>query len=384
MTAAHIHRRRWLLRTAGALVALFFLRTDVRAERWVWKAETVDRAGIFMSLRADTLGNLHLAYASDEEGVKYAFRPVGTSRWFTLVVDPKPGLVGLAVDQQGNPHICHSKTGELFYSHWDGKQWNTQQIAPGSGNISFTCSVAVGPGGTPQLAWYQYGSSTQPFYLHIKYAALRDGAWLARTIDFDGETGKWNSLLVDNQGVPHVTYSSFQRGELKYASWDGKTWMVQAVDSRGRNPGDQLNRGFGNSLVLDAQGRAHISYFDDASLKYAMQAEKGWKLQTVDAVPMAEDWAAYRSSIALDSHGYPHIAYESSGAVKHAYWDGKRWHIQVISPSGSDVHRYSSMAMDGQGTVFIAYRDSADGSVKIAVGERTPDEQVNAVTKEPH
>jgi hypothetical protein len=364
-----LENRKILALVFQGLAAQLLITNTARGQDWTWKTESVDQAGAFMSLKADAQGNLHIAYMIEDQGVKYGFRPAGSSRWFTFVVDRRPGFTSLDVDREGNPHICHNAEGSFFYSHWDGKDWVTQQIAPGSGNISFSCSIGVSVKGVPHLFWYQYGAAASPFYLHIKHAVLQDGAWLARTIDYDGETGKWNSAVIDPHGNPRVVYSSFQRGELKYAQWDGKTWAVQAVDSRGRTPTDMTNRGFGNSLVLDAKGNAHSSYFDDAFLKYAYQEGKAWVTQFVDGAPASEDWSEYRSSLILDQHGHPHIAYESAGVVKHAYWDGKRWHIQIISPRGNDLHCYSSMAMDPEGTLYIAYRDSSDGSLKLAVGQ---------------
>ena len=38
-----------------------------------------------------------------------------------------------------------------------------------------------------------------------------------------------------------------------------------------------------------------------------------------------------------------------------------------LSP-GIERHRFADIAIDREGTIFIGYRDSSDGSVKVAVG----------------
>ena len=351
-----------------ALAGLLLLPAAARSQGWSWKVEAVDQSARFSSAVVDHLGNLHVAYIKEPDGIKYGFRPAGSSQWFTTAVDRRMGFVRLAVDREGNPHLCYNSSGELWYAHWDSERWMIQQIAPGSGEISYSCSVAVSPDGTPHLIWYQYGGQQRAFYLHIKYAVLRGGAWLARTIDFDGETGKWNSMAVGPQGNPCFSYSAFGKGALKHACWDGKRWTVSEVDARSDSPNNGLNRGFGNSMVLDSQGNAHISYFDENAVKYAEQHGKTWSIQVVDSVPPAVDWAAYRSTVLLDQRGFPHIVYENAGSLKHAYWDEKQWHVQLITAGGQDPYRFSSAAIDPQGTIYISYRDPGDGSLKVAVG----------------
>jgi hypothetical protein len=94
----------------------------------------------------------------------------------------------------------------------------------------------------------------------------------------------------------------------------------------------------------------------------------------------------YRSFVVLDKKGFPHISYEDFGAVKYAHWDGDRWRIQLISPSGSVTLRSSCMAIDNKhDTLYISYRDSVDGSLKVAVGQPSATGQESAVkTQEKH
>lgn len=332
---------------------------------WQWSKETVDSFGESMSMAADSDGNIHISYMGSDGFVKYGFRPSRSRRWFTMVV-PGASAEGethlptrIAVDPRGNPHICFTP-GVLKYASFDGKQWTTQQIDPGSGLIDYTCSVGFASDGTPYIVWYQYGRPNGGYYLHVKFAVLKNDVWLARTVDFEGQTGKWNSIAVDPGGMAYVVYDSFLKGNLKCAYWNGKELEVNAVDSSGSG-------GMGNSVILNREGKAQIAFEHDDQLLYAWPTSTSWRVETVDQISTSGSWLGYRSRQALDPNGNPHVVYEDGGAVKHAFWDGGHWRIQVVSPRGIEAWRYEDVAIDKEGVIYIAYRDSG-GPLTVAVG----------------
>lgn len=367
------------------LAILFLLsplpfRTTAGTTPLVWTTERVDDAAKFMSLALDPQGNLHMSYARDAGSIRYAFRDAHLSKWFTmLVADSSMAFTGLTLDAQGNPHICFTP-GVMKYAAWDGREWKIQEVDPDSGVIAYSCTVAISADGTPHVTWYHERSSDRSNYLHFKYAVLQEGVWMARTIDLDAQTGKWHSMVLDSEGRPHISYDAFVSGQLKYAYWDGKTWVKHPVDAMGDK--SQAGRGMGNSLALDAKGQAHISYYEgmyDGLLKYASQQAGTWKLQTVDSVISNGGWTAYRSSLALDRQGFPHIAYDSGGILKHAYWDGERWQIQIISAKRTtDPYRFCSLVIGPDDTIYVAYRDPLDGSVELAIGRPKSSSENNA------
>ena len=342
-----------------------------QAPSWTWQAETVDSGGAFPSLAVDKQLNLHLSYVRTGGSIMYAFRPAATSQWFKLSVDPGGGsanmTTGIALDSQGNPHICLTP-GPLKYSHFDGHQWKTDFIGANTSLLEYTCSIKISDQGVPQIIWYQTHNEDGTPFLHIRYAAKRDGIWTTQTIDFDFETGKWNSIALDASGTPHISYSALSGGELRYASLDGDKWSVNIIDSRNFKDNGSFNRGFGNSITLDQDESPHISYYHDTLLKYARKVNGVWKTEVVDTVSGSRGWSGYKSVILLDSHGLPHICYEDSGAVKHAYWDGAKWRIQLITAGGLQA-RWPSAAIDANDTIYIAYRDSFDSSLKVSIGK---------------
>jgi hypothetical protein len=351
-------------------IFFFLLSGTTRAQSWSWTYDLIDAPAKFASLAVDSNSNLHISYADSTGALKYGFRPAGSAKWFFMVLDKQLGTftTRLALDSNDNPHICYTPE-MLKYTHFDGKQWRTIRIDKDSGEVGYTCSIVISKAGVPQLTWYQLWNNI----LHIRYAVSQDSTWLARTLDFDFQTGKWNSMALDAQGNPLVSYSYWTGGELRVAHWSGKQWELATVDSRTRSPGE-YNIGQGNSLVLDSGGKAHISYYSEKTLKYAHQVGEDWKIEVVDPITWLGGWVHFRSSIVLDKRGFPHICYEDAGMLKHAYWDGKQWHIQVLARNGGGAEsmRYSSMAIDRDDTIYVAFRDPLDSTLRLATGRPAP------------
>jgi hypothetical protein len=70
--------------------------------------------------------------------------------------------------------------------------------------------------------------------------------------------------VLDSNGHPHISYSSYTLSALKYAKWTGRAWSIDNVDFTGEV-------GWHTSMVLDSNDYPHISYVDRTNdyLKYA-------------------------------------------------------------------------------------------------------------------
>ena len=361
-----------------ALLILLMCPLGASAQTWRWSYESVDTVSArFTSTAVDHEGNVHVAYAGDGgSSLKYAFRAATGNRWFTMLLDNKlqDFATNLTLDPKGNPQICYTPR-ELKFAHFDGGKWKIEPIAAGEGSIEYNCSILVGSDGTPRVLWYHTRLANGDNYYHLKHAVLKDGVWAARTVDFDGEDGKWNSMILDSQGNPHLVYSAFPSGVLRSNYWNGTSWIPQTgIPAADRT----LAAGMWNSLVLGPQNQLEVSYYEgpvefngshsQTLIKFARQNGSAWSVETVDSVVQRGGWVGYRSTLLLDKGGFPHICYEDGGVLKHAYSDGKRWHIQVVVPRGAEPYLYSSMAIGPDDTLYISYRDASDGSLRVAIG----------------
>jgi hypothetical protein len=362
-------QRTLLLVIAGCTACLLPITLRGQARTWTFATpENVDNSARFSSLAVDEFGNLHVAYVNDSDRVKYAFRDASLSKWFSMDVDNRASFTALTLDSQGAPHICYTQR-TMHYAYYDTQRhdWIKQEVSPGTGAIAYYCSVGLSPKGIPHLTWYQERTAQDTNYLHMRHAELRDGQWNAMTIDDESQTGKWHTMIVDKQGVPHLSYDSYVVGSVKYAYWNGHSWTIIPIDSR--TSSEQPGRGMGNCLQLDRDGRAMISYFEEAALKYAREKEHGgWSIETIASTTKTSTWAAYRSVQVLDSKRLPHVLYEDAGTLRLAHSDGKTWSIQTLVRPGAERLRYASMAIGPDDVIYISYCDPDDGSLKVMIG----------------
>jgi len=376
----------------AALVPYCFAETQ---STWKWTIENVDSSARFTSLAVDAEGNVHVSYAFGNVGydLKYAFRASASGKWFTMPLEKEYSnyATHIAVDRNDNPHICLTPR-EVKYASWDGKAWRIQQIDPGSGTAEYNCSLVFDKENGAHLTWYQTRSASNQGFLHIRYASLSDGVWMARTIDLDRECGKWNSIVMDPEGHPHVAYSVFPPGELKYGAFDGANWHFSVVDSPNRGT-THYATGMGVSLAVNNKVEYFMSFYespgyggnthDPGFLKVAHLVNDRWQIETVDQVFKGQGWAEYFSTLQFDKHGFPHIAYEDGGALKHAYWDGQRWRIQLLVGASGEAAIYSSMKIAPDDTIYISYRDPFDGALRVAVGHPAPVDTPKSVAGDP-
>lgn len=359
----------WRFLVLGVLLTLYCAAS---AQEWSWSVETIDpNGGTFNGVAIDNEGNVHVGYLSpDGGGTKYAFRPAKTGRWFNMLVDKNNGSVNIALDREGRPQLCYFPYQTLKYARWDGSRWEIQEIAPGSGERDYLCGIAVGPDDVPHVTWYQVKDYSDQLYAHLRHAALKDGVWRARTLDYGFSTGKWSCVRVDAKGEVYISYSAFGDGAFRYAHEDTKgNWSTTTIEDGRSGRKTTTTPGMGNSMVLDKNGRPNFSYRDENSLRYAWPEGDHWRIDVVDpnVNPSGSmDWISQRTSLALDADGRPHIAYETDGALKHAWWDGTRWRIQALGIAGPQ-HRYPALAISKGNVMYITYSDPQDGSFKVLV-----------------
>ena len=49
------------------------------------------------------------------------------------------------------------------------------------------------------------------------------------TVDSAGDAGKYNSLVLDSSGNPHISYHAVGSG-LRYTHYNGSSWEIETVD----------------------------------------------------------------------------------------------------------------------------------------------------------
>lgn len=174
--------------------------------------------------------------------------------------------------------------------------------------------------------------------------------WVLETVDTDG--GCCTSLALDSLCYPHIAYFVNAGYDLKYAHWDGSTWLTEIVDSVG-------TVGLDNSLELDSNGYPHISYYDTSNnyLKYAKWDGSSWVIEILDV-----DGGKY-TSLALDSLDNPCIAYFAGSGyneLRYASWNVFYWDITTVVNPASEIISDISLALNSLDQPCIAYSYLSD------------------------
>lgn len=360
---------RWMLLAA---VICVLGSPSARAQ---WQIETIDggngrNVGKFTSLVIDKDGNLHVGYFdAGHEALRYGFCLANSKRWFTMEVDASAGYESLAVDPSGRPHFAYAGADEsgLKYAWWDGEKWTRQTLD--NERIDFFNSIQMTSAGLPRISYYHRLNRVDTgniYALHLKFASFDGNSWTIETVDPRSATGKFNSLALDNRGLPHISYSDVDSGNLLYADWDGTDWHYSAPDTSQASGGWV---GIGSSIQMDSDNNPHIAYVDvtHRAIKYATRKEGGpWHTETVDKLTGKAD-NVDRVSLQLDSKRRPHIAYWDSGlaVLKYATLTDAGWRAQVVD-NGANVGLYPSLALDTHDSVYISYYDMGSGTLKLA------------------
>jgi len=343
-----------------SLVSLAAPSSELSQTHPDWVIVTVDdsvggyRTGT--SLALDSAGFPHIMYH------RYAYQDA--DGWHTTHFDDNGQYVALVIGADDYPRVCYLNFTRLDYAYQDASGWHNVFLLGYTSNDTYT-SLALDEDGYPHCTFYW----DEDLYAQLVYYYQDADGWDYEYVDEQalwGDNGAYNSLALDGDGNPHVSYYSSDLDVLRYAYKDSGGWHVETVDG-------QTYVGGHTSLALDSAGYPHISYFycgttyypecDAIDLRYAYQDAAGWHIQTLDA---AGDVGTH-TSLALDSSGYPHISYYDAGQadLKYVYQDENGWHIETVDSDG-DVGSYTSLELGQDDSVHISYHDRSNNSLKYA------------------
>jgi hypothetical protein len=366
-------RNAHLRHTACLFFLLTCLSSATRAQNR-WHLETVDGGtgspiGRSPSLAMDNSGNLHLGYIDgNRNALRYAYRGAKDSEWAKMDLAKDVGYsAALAVDASGNPHFAFQGYYEngLHYASWDGKTWHSQVIDPLS--VAFFMSLQIDAQGHPKISYYKRMNPDHTFALQLKYAYFDGSTWYRETVDPREGTGKFNTMVIDPDGNPHIAYSNIVSFDLEYVHWDGSQWVHNTPDTRKASGGILGASG----MAVDSAGNPCFLYIEFAHkvLKYAYRKGNFWETEVVEKMTGRVDQID-RISVKIDHQNRPHIVYfdYGRGELKYAVRTDQGWQIEVVD-AGSDTDVTPSLVLDANDSPSIAFSDETNGSVRLATPE---------------
>ena len=249
--------------------------------------------------------------------------------------------------------------------------------------VALALARAPNPTGVPgEIAVAGYGNDLaydNDGVLHIVYYDLLDHALKYVTRQTDGtlstpqivdtsgnDVGGQASIAIDSHGRPGVAYFDGTAGDLRFAHFDGASWDVQIVDSRG-------SVGLYPSLAYDADDHAAISYFRKSSGDLRVARETAmpntWDIAAVDVTEVVgrstdiqynEDTGELAVAYEDCTHGWLKIARNVGGGS-----GGGAWSTSVVDAFTNGV-THTSLAFDKLDQPAISYYDIDRADLKFS------------------
>ncbi len=229
----------------------------------------------------DTDGNPHIGYTLNGQ-LKYAEKLDGSWQFETVdgVLTGGDALV-MILDSTGQPQIVSSGAG-IVHARRTEQGWQSSEIPiPGADNRYVTLALDQNDG--PHVGFMtEFIDPAEAVHGTLYYAYQQEDGWHTEEADYGG--GGWYPTLVLD-GMGRARYSYLSGGcneigcvyELSYAQRTTAAphpgaWQIEEVDEDGE--GESM-------LLLDEDGRPHISYTTYDRM-YATKVEAGWQTLEVD------------------------------------------------------------------------------------------------------
>jgi hypothetical protein len=185
-------------------------------------------------------------------------------------------LASLALDGSGNPHVSFydAATADLKYASWTGAAWDIKDVQT-QNDSGADNSLALDAADNPHISFFEYGFSGIRPIGSMMYAASTDGGdtWAEQVVETPAigtgivSIGKYNSIAIDNDGNPAISYYHVNRHELHVARLGGTEWSISVVD-------DDDRAGPYSDIAVDSGNLLNVSYSrvlaGDQSVAYAL------------------------------------------------------------------------------------------------------------------
>ncbi len=284
-----------------------------------WNIHTLDGSGdvgMYSSIGIDGNGKVHIAYLnSAANNLKYTSNAGGD--WIIGLIDNSgtvDGRTSLAIDSLNQVHVAYYRAGELIHANQVGSEWAKEPLES-TDQLGGGVSMFIDDQDQIYVTYYNTVLTL------LKYINNVGGQWnSAEIIEADGIVGVASTIKVDENGDAHIAYvDNADYGILKYVEKRNGIWMFQKVDLQGC--GDDI------SMALDAQGRAHVSYYN----------------------PVTKD-LMYASSIVVPTAPTNLTVTVSDGLVT-LNWEAPQ------NDGGSDITEYQIFRSDGVTSTLSLYSD---------------------------
>ena len=267
----------------------------------------------------------HITYTYGSWDVHYAYKD--RQGWHNLTLDGPESWVGLytslVLDANGQPHIGYEGDATLQYAYKDPTGWKFE-IAGAEGQGGHFPSIALDGSGMAWISYYKSEDGTLNLG-HRQAEGRTATSWHTQQLDRSLGAGRNSSLVLDSESQVHTCYSEYREymgRSLMYSRQAPGGWEIEEIDP--------ASSGMHNSLAVTRNGNPVVPYEAGVDLLCAVREAGGWQKTLIDAG--GAQTAGEYNSLVLDENDYAHVSYykETSCDLKYAYQDEHGWHQERV------------------------------------------------------
>lgn len=281
----------------------------------------------------------------------------------------------LAIGPAGTPYVAYSDTAnsdKATVMKYDGSAWTTVGSAGFSAGGAYYTLLAFAPDGTPYVAYQDATNSSKTTVMEY------DGsAWVTvGSAGFSAGAAYTLSFAFAPDSTPYLAYMDSGNGaRATVMKYDGSAWVT--VGSAGFSAGIAAN----TSLTFGPDGTPYVAYKDGGnSSKATVMQYDGSAWVSVGSAGFSVGAVSY-VSLAFAPDGTPYVAYEDYGTSNKAtvmLYSGGTWSVVGSAGFSASDAGYTSLSFAPDGTPYVAFEDGAytgkatvmkyDGSSWLTVG----------------